>query len=721
MATPGNSIQIDRLWMGESGAAPWRRKAGQVSSAKNVRFDIAIGGAVKRNPTQLIADLDGESGSDFDPGANYYFVALRDAIIAIGREQVHGWTQAGVPLNVIDETAGAFATYINTNPLINIGTCASFDTMIVLNRRKVVTTTDAWTYQQSLRYIINADITNNTGVPAINADPIPSGQYVDTFDELELVGPSNGDVYRVLFDHEFDPSGVYVYWDGAVHADAQGYFPQHGRWFRIPQSGQGQGQYTASTMPHRIVYDDDALTLTLQTCPWRQRVSGNQQTNKRMSFSGSRIQDVQFKEGRLFLISQTSTCASRTSDFFNLWVNNVNAVADDDRIDLDITESGIGRVLRAVVCGSSLMIVCENAQLQFHSGSDPLTNSNGRHKRITTFQALDIDVAASADVVILVDEFGDVHRFDYSTPDSGGIIYTERLTIHRQKLLEGTDALRPFLIDTTLFLTTDEDHARVHDSFGLQGEIVQSAWGTFEMQDYPVFFGAWGGRINVITRRYASGASGRYTLLSYVHREIEKPGDMLYMPRMDRMELIAPADMTYTLATNRTSMRHTGSDPSETLSCVVLTQSGKRHVFQRAAEVNSDGTVEFSGDLTGAEVYLGFTFDTELVLTKLYPGLTSQAADMTRLTVFHYESTDYSIQGEMPSGQLIPAQPWKFQPQRVGISQIGVPVFETHFKEFTTFQGDSRRMEITLSSSSPGQVAWLGLEYQVGAGARGTT
>lgn len=728
------SIIIDRLWMGESGAAPFRRKQGQVSSARNVRFDVALGGAAKRNPTILIRDLDGSSNnSPFDPTVEFKWLQIRGAIVAIGQGTVNGWDSEGNPLEIIDLTGGDFYDYIDvSNPRRNIAHAVSFDTVIVANRTTAVETLDTFSHLQSMRFIINGDINNGSGVPTpptnltnrtvddfsrLPPQSLPQTTYEETHPEW-LDEPANGDAYRVRYDYEFDPSGVYVYWDGPVHANARGYFSQHSDWHRIPASRQGNGRYDESTMPHRIVYNEGDGTLTLDTCPWKQRTSGNQATNRRMPFVNGTIAAVAFHHGRLFLVGQKHVTASRHDDYFNLWVENINAVADDDRIATDITQSDIGRVRHAIVCGKSLLINCDNGQLEFHSGDQPLTNANGELKMITDFQAATVEPAHGPNGVVLLDQMGDLHRFDYTNKDFG-IVCTEMLTIHRRKLLWGKTVDAMYIVGMTLFLCIREDHMLVHDSFTIESQIVQSAWGEYSMQDVPVFVGAWEGEIRIVTRNDDS-ANEDYGLLSYLHREQEPGQPLVYMPRMDRLELIEPEDMDYDEDSNETTLSHTNREGDVDTSYVMRRDDDAVHFFQKAKRINGEGNPVFQGDLTNAAAYLGFTFDTELVLTKLFPGMTAVGITMQGLTVFHYETTDYELQATVDGDSILPeGRPYEWQPVRTDLSELNELLPESDFLECTAIVGDPRDIEITLSSASPGQVAWVGLEYEYQAGSRG--
>jgi hypothetical protein len=708
---------IDRLWQGESGNAPWQRRSGQVKSATNVRFDMPGDEAAKRNATTFVIDLDqDDSGNPLDADEDYYWLSIRGAILAISDTEVFGWDESGNVLTVSDDSAGSFASYLPNDPVNDIDVAVSYDTAIVLNVNKVPTVSDAWTYQQSLNFIVNGD---HTDTASITADTEPQAA-VDTFNQLpgqEVTGdssgaqPANGDVYRVLNDIELIPSGYYLYYDGAVDNDADGFFPEIENWFRVPKSGQRNGQYDDAKMPHRIIYDEDNGTLTTDVCPWRQRISGTAHTNAPLKWVDDRIRAVDFNQGRLFLTGADVVTSSREDDFFNLWLDNINAVADNDRISTNITQSDSGEVLRTAVCGDNLLIIAENAQIEFTSGEDPLTNINGRPHQVTAFQATAVTPGTTANVVYITDEFGDVHQYRW-LGERAGIVYSSLLTAHNREALYGYTVDRIYAVGDSVFITTDDDDMVTHDLFVVGDQLIQSAWGVMSLHEPAVFVNAWAGNVRIITK-----APEGYSLLHYVHRRVEPPTDLEFEPYLDRMELVVNSEMTYDEDSDTTTLTHTGRPGTLERSMVVSTVipglkvgdvgggGSSRLAFIPPLELDSEENPVFPGDLTEGDHYLGFIYDTDLTVGKLYPKLTTRELLFKRMAVFHRDTTDYKVTWTKRDGTT-GSKNW--QAHRLGETVIGEPSVDEHYTEFFPDGADSK-VEVKLSSSSPGPVHWTAM------------
>lgn len=729
------SVIIDRLWQGASGQAPWQRHVGQVESAQNVRFDLTVGGAVKRNGLQLVADLTeaGSVAAPLDGATEYHFHSIGNTIIAIGDGECHAWDFNGTPYEFIDdsETSGfvvsSFIDYITgIDPRTDLAFTGAFDSFLVANRTVRPRITAGWTWQQIANFMENGDpasaasITTTTGPSEVAA-------YNDFEDMIEAhapggsYSPSSGDVFRTRADSNLDPAGYYLYWPGVtIHASAEGFFPEASRnYYRIPADQQSRARYNPATMPHRIVVDEDAQTITASECPWRHRISGNRNTNREMPWTavGQVIRDVQFHQGRLFLIGPQHITSSRHDDFFNLFVDSINAIADNDRILYSIGISNVGKLCRCASVGENLIVTTTCTQMEFTSGDEPLTSFNGRVNQLTDYPVLDIEIGVAGNYAVIVDRYGDVHQYTY-LGELHGIVYTSMLTAHYRNALFGYTIDHIVPIAQSIFILTDDDNAIMHDMFVVGNELVQSAWGLFNTADPIVFLSKTchgGNSLRVVTRDQTS--NGGYSLCSYLHRPVEPPAELPFMPYSDRLELVPASVMSYDPTTNRTVIPHTGKVGSLANSVLVTTSTNRTGVFVKPRIINGDGDPEFSGDWTDSDQYLGFRFDTELELTRFYPIVSSREFLIKRVTVFHQDTTDYDVTWIKSDGQT---KTERWQAHKVGEAIIGAPSTQTHYNE-VVMQGVDSRARITISSDSPGPMNISALEIEVISGGRGST
>lgn len=746
-------VIIDQLWRGESSQPEYRRVNGSVKTGFNMRFDVTEGGSVTRNATILTADL----AAPQTTVQGLYKIHIRGTLIVIDESgNVQGWDEQGNELTVNGDTA-AFAAYIlesGQQLKLRLDHDVSYDTAVIVNRKVRPQTESSWTPQESFNYIVTGDKDDGThGVTVTNqgaVDYFDEPASTDTATSLPTT-PANGDYYKVRLDQELNPAGRYMYVNVAVTPEdatyPTGYFPLHGIWYRVPTPPRDSGQYSADSMPHRIVYNEEAGTLTVGPIPWKQRLNGNQYTNKAHPWAqinnGPRgiIKSVSFHDERLTLVGFSEATgqhvtSSREKDYYNLWTDNANVPTDSDPVIANIEETQFGEVLRAVSCGAALFITLEQGQGVFWADGAKLTNLNGHFEERTRFQSRDLMPGLGPGTVIIIDKQGDVHRFRWVNADSGGIVYDGFLTAHRRDLLDNVIPHAMFCIEETLFIALEDGPVLCHDSFGVGGELIQSAWGALEFGDPVVSMNPWDGAIQVVTHYFAGSGNPTpaLSLLTYLHQHAAPPEGMLYVPHLDRMETVEPGDMSYDSMADRTTLMHTGrfgvlpvmegdSDSpfldTSLASCVIRRDSDSAHYVAFPIDLDESGHPVFEGDLTDADLYLGFAFDFYITLTRLYAGLTPRSVAMAHMTVFHDRSGIYYFEYTDLEGNV-----WRLESVEGGFIEAGevettTSIATGHAKFNVTL--DAKTIDVHLKGRSPAPARFIGVHYVLNIGGSGDT
>ena len=701
---------VDQLWRGESDQPPQTRLGGQVESALNCRLDVTVSGPVRRGPTRLIGDLVALTASNL-----YHILQIRDCLLFIRQNEIQAYRITdGIALTVIDVTAGGdFNQYLRsqgTTPLSpnDIVSTVSIDTAVIANRLETIDTLAAWTYQQSFNYIVTGD-PDGTGADAITDN---TGTPISKFSDLPP-SPINGQVEKITIDENRDPHGVYVYFSDTPHATYPlGFFPNHDNWYRIPIAEQSEARFDNTTMPLIAVYDEDADTVTVAEGPWRHRISGNTASNQAPTITGAEIIDVYFLQGRVGFITKANLVASRDGDFFNYWLNNVNAPDDEDRIDRELlTFKNLGRPVRVLVLGHSLVIGFELGQLAFTAGSEVMTSTNGYLRVLTKFATADVEPGDAGDIGFIVDRRGYVHQ--YGLFDLGGTsvpTYLGWTNIHRFRLTRGKTVSRLFGIERTMFMTTSGGTVLAHDSFGQGNEIIQSAWSQLTFFEDAVYFANWNDRIYIVTRDATDG----YAIVDYKHYDEEAPSGMTWAPTLDRLEIVPGV---YDEDANETTFTHTGRDGLLASSKIVVTTVGMEHQIPNVKRIEPNGDVVVEGGSgeegdwdaasTGTTHFIGFAYEAEVELNEFWPNLDETVLNISKLTIHHFETSDYEI--------VIPRSDrdddiHHFEARRLP-TVLGVPGVHTGFYRVeATFDG--RKTRPRIRSSSPGRFTIVAVAYE---------
>ena len=121
-------------------------------------------------------------------------------------------------------------------------------------------------------------------------------------------------------------------------------------------------KYKQTTMPYILRREADD-TFTCTTADWNERKTGDEDSNPTPSFVGNKINDIFFFRNRLGIISGEAVNLSRTSDFFNFWVDSATSIVDTDPIDLQVSHNRVSTLYNAVPFNQDLYLF--SAQTQF--------------------------------------------------------------------------------------------------------------------------------------------------------------------------------------------------------------------------------------------------------------------------------------------------------------------------------------------------------------------
>ena len=116
------------------------------------------------------------------------------------------------------------------------------------------------------------------------------------------------------------------------------------------------------TMPY-ILRREANGTFTCTWAEWNQRRTGDDDSNPLPSFVGNKINDIFFFRNRLGIISGEAVNLSKSSDFFNFWVDSATGVVDTDPIDLQVSHNRVSTLYNAVPFNQDLYLF--SAQTQF--------------------------------------------------------------------------------------------------------------------------------------------------------------------------------------------------------------------------------------------------------------------------------------------------------------------------------------------------------------------
>ena len=175
--------------------------------------------------------------------------------------------------------------------------------------------------------------------------------FINTTTRFEILPSTAPDGFTVLVKGEKESADdYYVKYDSELH-----------NWKECAKPNITI-KYDFTTMPY-ILRREAEGTFTCTTANWNERKTGDEDSNPTPSFVGNKINDIFFFRNRLGIISGEAVNLSRTSDFFNFWVDSATSIVDTDPIDLQVSHNRVSTLYNAVPFNQDLYLF--SAQTQF--------------------------------------------------------------------------------------------------------------------------------------------------------------------------------------------------------------------------------------------------------------------------------------------------------------------------------------------------------------------
>jgi hypothetical protein len=395
---------------------------------------------------------------------------------------------------------------------------------------------------------------------------------------------------------------------------------------------------TASTLPHQLI-NTAQNTFTFGTIPWDERIVGDDTTNEHPSFVGKTIQQAFFHNNRLGFLTEDNVALSQSGEFYNFYHVSALTQADNDPIDISCS-SLRPAVLHAVLPAAQGLVLFSKAQ-QFLMYSDDgiLTPKSTVIRTIANYENDEkIDpVDVGTNLVFLSKSPG--YTRIYAMATRGQQENPDVLDIGRVVSEWVPDSVTDLVASPqnsffTMYGPTSQ-YAYFFRTYVVGDETAMQTWFNWKMHGAVQFLTVDSDDTYIVTYQ-----SNQYTL---VKANLTQTPDEAIL-RADSGQVVqlcldcyaTPSSVTYNAVTkvNRCYLRYkdiAGLSPS--LMIADPNNSGESG-FTVTPTRGNDGNpyFEFVGDnYSGAAstVYLGFKYDFDVQLPRLYYQVSDNTSDYT--------------------------------------------------------------------------------------------
>lgn len=194
-----------------------------------------------------------------------------------------------------------------------------------------------------------------------------------TFQDLPT-GAISGDIYKIQGSADSNFATYYVRSAGG------------NVWNETVAPGL-RNRIDAATMPHALVRKSDG-TFEFGQFSWADRKVGDETTNPNPTFVGREIRDIFWYKNRFGVAVDEGVALTRVADFGNFYRLTVVDVLDDDRVDIQASETKVTKINYAVPFDGSIMLFSGQTQLRLAHGSEGLTPGNGSLDVVTNYKMI---------------------------------------------------------------------------------------------------------------------------------------------------------------------------------------------------------------------------------------------------------------------------------------------------------------------------------------------
>lgn len=437
----------------------------------------------------------------------------------------------------------------------------------------------------------------------------PVTHYSQSFSKLPPVAP-NGYPVHIVGDTSKTADSYYVYYnaDRKVWQERIGWNIDH--------------TIVPASMPHALIRAADG-NFDFKALDWGTRRAGDDDTNPFPSFVGSTINDIFFYRNRLGFLSGENVILSRTARYFDFFPPSVANLSDDDPIDVAISHNRVSILKYAVPFTEELLLWSDEAQFVM-SASGVLSSKSIELNLTTQFDVYDrarpYGIGRNVYFAAPRATFTSINRY-YSVQEVSAVKNAEDMTSHVPSYIpNGVFNIHGSSTENFASVLTSGAESRIYiyKFLYLDEEIRQTSWSHWEFGSNVRVLAA----SSINSTMYVIMENGHNVFLGYIQftKDTIDLTDEPYRIYLDAKKAYTIPSGKFNNDTNFTTVSlyeiYGMNFEKGTVSAVA--GDGKVWTFPEPDGGWPDHPqLNFEGDMTNVELFIGFNLDFRYVFSKL--------------------------------------------------------------------------------------------------------
>ena len=392
-----------------------------------------------------------------------------------------------------------------------------------------------------------------------------------------------------------------------------------GHWEECAEPGI-QTSFDASKMPY-VLQRTGATTMSLGQYSWASREVGDDNTNKKPSFVGNKINKALFHRDRLALLSGSNLILSQPNDLGNFWNKTALTFSGVDRIDVSSSSSSPNALVDGIEMNTGLVLFSATAQYLFTTDSDILNPETAKVYTLSTYN-YNVSVApiSLGTSLAFIDNAGKYSRF------------FEILNVSREtqpEILEQSKPVQRLLPKDIDSLANSRENSFIlackrgtnsvtaFKYFGGTQKRLQGAWFLWNFAKNIV-------HQFIINDEYYVVSSDdelcKIQLKDTAARPFISQDGSEFDIHLDYYQSVAASGLSYNAGTGVTTLTLPTDTPlnnDDSVSVIVTETNDNRGRY--ATGTVSSGTVALTGDWSADPVKVGREYEMKVELPTIYP------------------------------------------------------------------------------------------------------